>query len=79
MRDVDEDERPRVTEQLLRDFQCYPVFLDEVSARAPRSAGPPAGRPTRPAAVRSHRVLVLGKRHAGVPSVAPRLTREQTV
>ena len=35
--DVDEDERPRVTEQLLRDFQCYPVFLDEVSARAPRS------------------------------------------
>ena len=32
--DVDEDERPRVTEQLLRDFQCYPVFLDEVRRRA---------------------------------------------
>jgi hypothetical protein len=52
-------------------------------ARAPRSTGPPAGRPTRPAADRSHRVLVHGKKHERDPSVAESVSRldtcEQTV
>ena len=45
-------------------------------ARGGRPAGPPAGRPARPAADRSHRVLVHGKKHVSAAKCRALRARE---
>jgi len=52
------------------------AHMSLLRARGGRPAGPPAGRPARPAADRSHRVLVHGKKHVSAAKCRALRARE---